>query len=369
MDTLGLVVGAAMVLAVAADASATLVTTQHHEGRWWPTAVFYRLAWRGFAAFARIARRQTARDRALGAFGPLSLIGLLMVWVSMALVGWSLIWWALRDSMLGLNSWVEAVYFAGVGFLTIGFGDILPASDLTRLLSVLEALMGVVTVALVIGFLPTLWAAYGDREAQLLDLDTLDGSPVTPARLLGGYAGDTARLAADFASWERWGATVLEVHRSYPMLAFFRSRRPGQSWLTAMGLLVETAGVTVACFCSPPPSADRLVRRALLALDHEAHGEHTVTLPDAREQFDTTYASLAAAGFELRPPEESWERLRAIRRLYGPPLLALAGRLLVPLEFRSSGPVDGPTSLTAGRVMDSRDGEERARHRPRRLRE
>ena len=74
--------------------------------------------------------------------------------------------------------------------------------------------MGLVSIALVIGYLPTLFGAYSRREVQLL---TLDG------------------LAAAFADWEWWCAEVFDSHTAYPMLAFFRSRRPGQHWLTALG--------------------------------------------------------------------------------------------------------------------------------------
>ena len=36
-------------------------------------------------------------------------------------------------------------------------------------------------------------------------------------------------------------AEVLESHVSYPMLALFRSQHPGQSWVTALGLVTDAA--------------------------------------------------------------------------------------------------------------------------------
>jgi hypothetical protein len=37
---------------------------------------------------------------------------------------------------------------------------------------------------------------------------------------------------------------VLESHISYPMLAFFRSEHPDQSWITALGVLLDAATIT-----------------------------------------------------------------------------------------------------------------------------
>ena len=147
----GLVAGVVLVAAVATDAVSTLVTTQRRSGRWWPTYLFYRRTWRPWRALARRIGSEHARERLLAVYGPLSLLGLLVVWVLLLLVGWGLVWWVLSDRLSGVHSYLDALYFAGVGFFTVGFGDVVPVGALARMLALVQAFMGLVSVALVIG--------------------------------------------------------------------------------------------------------------------------------------------------------------------------------------------------------------------------
>jgi hypothetical protein len=141
------VAGLTLVLATASDAVSTLVTTRRRPGRFWPTPVFYRQTWRAWMAVGRRARPEL-REGFLGIYGPLSLLGLLVLWVLLLVAGWGAVWWGLRSRTSGIDGYIDAVYFAGVGFLTVGFGDIVPTGDLARLLVLVEAFMGLVTMAL-----------------------------------------------------------------------------------------------------------------------------------------------------------------------------------------------------------------------------
>jgi uncharacterized protein YjbI with pentapeptide repeats len=48
------------------------------------------------------------------------------------------------------KSWWEHVYFSGITFLTIGYGDLLPIEAIPRLLSVVEGLVGITFIGLLI---------------------------------------------------------------------------------------------------------------------------------------------------------------------------------------------------------------------------
>lgn len=199
METLGIVeglalaAGLALVFVTASDAVSTLVTTRRRRGRRWPTPVYYRLTWRAWRAMARRAGPER-REGFLGLYGPLSLLGLLVLWVVLLVAGWGAVWWGLRPAVSGVGGYVDAVYFAGVGFFTVGFGDLLPTGDLARLLVLVEAFMGLVTMALVIGYLPTLYSAYSRRELKLLALDDLSDEQVAPVTFLeASYANGGAQ--------------------------------------------------------------------------------------------------------------------------------------------------------------------------------
>ena len=182
MKVVWIVVGGVLVVVALADAVSTLVTTRTRKGQWWPTAAFYRLAWPPWRKVGRRIKELERRERMLGAFGPVSLLCLLVIWVGLEIIGWGFVWYGLRASFEGIDSVVESWYFAGVNFFTVGFGDILPLSGWTRILAVCSAFTGVITTALVVGFLPTLYSAYSDREAELLTVDDLSGTYVTRDR-------------------------------------------------------------------------------------------------------------------------------------------------------------------------------------------
>ena len=99
----------------------------------------------------------------------------------------------LRSAVTGVDGYLDAVYFAGVGFFTVGFGDLVPTGGLARLLVLVEAFMGLVTMALVIGYLPTLYGAYSRREVQRCPL-TMSDDATTPIGFLEDcYASGAAR--------------------------------------------------------------------------------------------------------------------------------------------------------------------------------
>ena len=149
MKVVWIIVGGVLVVVALADAVSTLVTTRTRKGRWWPTAAFYRLAWPSWRKVGQRIKDLDRRERMLGAFGPVSLLCLLVIWVGLEIIGWGFVWYGLRASFEGVDSVIDSWYFSGVNFFTVGFGDILPLSGWTRILAVCSAFTGVITTALV----------------------------------------------------------------------------------------------------------------------------------------------------------------------------------------------------------------------------
>jgi Ion channel len=343
VEFLAVVAGLALVLATASDAVSTLVTTRRRRGRHWPTQVFYRWTWRAWVALGRRVQLEL-REGFLAVYGPLSLLGLLVTWVVLLVTGWGAVWWGLRSAVDGVDSYLDGVYFAGVGFFTVGFGDLVPTGGLARLLVLVEAFMGLVTMALVIGYLPTLYGAYSRREVQLLSLDDMSDEATTPIGFLEAcYAsGGGQAVAAAFTEWERWCDEVFDSHTAYPMLAMFRSRQPGQNWLTALGVVLDAATICLAAVDGPRTGpAARLWRRASrtlqglrgmpTALRRPVEADDTVT---QEAPFREAYERLRELEVPLHPYEQAWAEFRRLREAYVPGLLTATRLLLVPLEFR-----------------------------------
>ena len=341
LNVLMLALGVTLVAIATADALHTLITTRRSSSPRWPTNTFYRKTWQPCRRLAQSMRSDHRRESFLALYAPLSLLGLLLMWVTALIVGWALAWWAMRDQMDGVEQFGDALYFSGVAFFTVGFGDVLPVGFVPRVLVLFEAMSGLTSIALLIGYLPTLFSAYSDREAMLLTLDDLADGRITPLGLVVSIVrdGDPETAYPFFAEWERWTARLLQSHTTYPMLMLFRSQHTGQSWLTGLGLVTDAAVTFAACV----PGADtrepmRMYRRG--ARTFEVLGERFRVTPSEQgavsyEQFQAGYGIIASSGMALRPMDESFERVTALRATYIPEMEGLIDALLAPRGFWS----------------------------------
>ena len=221
-------VGVLLVVLAFADLVNTLVTTSTSAARAWPSRLVTRTT---FTAVRAVARRlpegSRVRERLLATFAPLLLLELLVMWATLQLVGFGLLWWSV-DGLPELGGIPDALYYSGVVFFTVGFGEIVPEAAIPRIGAIAEAFVGVVTIALVIGYLPSLYSAYSERERALMTLDDGSGDRITPTNLVMAWSpdADPKKLEQRFIEWEGWAARILETHSTLPLLQFFRSHDP-----------------------------------------------------------------------------------------------------------------------------------------------
>jgi Ion channel len=350
VKALAVVLGVLLVLSALTDASRTLVTTRRGNRRFTASQIFYRNTWRIWLHVGARVRNENTRQTLLGSFGPLSLVGLLITWVSVMVVGWGFVWWGLRAEVDDVDNLLEGIYYSGVTFFTLGYGDIVPTGGIERILAVMEAFLGLGIVALVIGFLPMLYGAYSRREVQLGMLDDLSDKTTAVGLIEHCYRrGGLEALYATFTDWEHWCADVFDSHTAYPMLMLFRSRQPGQSWLTALGVVLDAAGQTIAIV---PDAATRepalLYRRALKTLEalgvigQQIRGPRGLppldVVPDDEATFRAGYDRLVVAGVPVRPYADAWADITELRAHYEMLLRAFVTVLLVEPEFCTNAP-------------------------------
>jgi len=326
-----------LVLLVVSDAVATLVVTQGRTGLWRPTRLWYAATWRATRALAsRLPDR--AADASLNMYPAASLLGLLVLWLAGLMLGWALVYLGLGVHVDRSGDLGTLLYYAGTSLLTPTFGTAHGAAERTA--SLLETLTGLGTIALLISYLPALYGAYSKREARLLTLDDPAGGRITPVRLIeiNSADGDLEMLYRFFAEWEMWTAEVLESHVSYPMLALFRSQHPGQSWITALGVVTDAS--TLACACIDGAELreayflHRRGRRAVLDIADRLHVRESATADWLTEaNFDIAWEVLAGMNIPLREKEQAWGRLRELRAPYGGRQQQLIDYLLAPHGF------------------------------------
>ncbi|HEX6510970.1 MAG TPA: hypothetical protein VF157_01635, partial [Chloroflexota bacterium] len=317
----------------------TLVITTIGTGLWRPARVVYRYAWRPWRWSGWRIKSVADRERWLGFFGPVSLLLLLVCWLLLLILGWALIYKEVLGSLHGASDWRSLAYYAGATLLTPSFGGVTHDTAPAGALTLLETVMGIGTIALLISYLPVLYGAYNRREARLLTLDDPAGGRMTPSSVIRVHSpdGDLARLYDFFAEWELWTADILESHVSYPMLVYFRSQHVGQSWITALGVVLDAATLV----CAIVPGADerepyflhRRGRRAVNDIAARLHVQPEPKVGMSRELFGVAYESLRGQFRDLNDIDTAWQKLSTLRATYGPTLQGLFDYLAAPEGF------------------------------------
>lgn len=347
LETSAILAGVWLIASVFRDMVGSLIAPRPGRSKHRPSFKLTRLSWALWRRLALRIKDPERREGLLYVFGPGSLLLSLAFWVITSVVGWALIMWGIRSEIDGVHDVVDSLYYSGVVFFTVGFGDVLPASNLARSFVLAEAAMGVATTALVIGYLPTLYSAYSRREALLLTLDDLTGEQISPIDLVESNLADfrdrpgpvDRHLLDDFfLRWELWCADVLESHGSYPILALFRSKHEGQSWVTAIGVVLDAASLVMCCVKDAQQgAAARLVARGTVLL--KTISERGQIDPKQLDTIidpglaDEAWARIEALGFELRDRETAWKQTITVRSAYAPEMEALIDELIAPRGF------------------------------------
>jgi hypothetical protein len=335
------ILGIALIVLVLWEGFETIVLPRRVTRRFRLTRVFYRGSWRPWRKIVNTLVPAGRRETWLSYFGPLSLLLLLCLWACVLIVGFALIHWAVGATLLlgGSSGFVTDLYLSGSTFFTLGLGDVLPHTSLTRLLVVVESGMGFAFLALVIGYLPALNQSFARREVSISLLDARAGSPPSAGEMLRRHSYEHGREALQelLHEWERWSAELLEGHLSYPVLAYFRSQHDNQSWLAALTAILDTCALIMAGL------EGTCARQAQLSFAMSRHAVVDLCLvfktgprepiPDRlpREELAELRALLAASGLQLKDGEAFEERLRELRLMYEPYAAALAGYFQIKL--------------------------------------
>jgi len=336
------VAGIACLFAVLLDAFQTIILPRRAVGRFRLTRIFYRLTWSPWVIFTKRIASLRKRESAFSYYGPMSLIFLLMVWASVMVVGFALIYYALgspfNDAMQrpGFRS---DLYVSGTTIFTLGLGDVTPRSAWARELIILESGTGFGFLAVVMGYFPVLYSAFSRREVSISLLDARAGSPPTAAELMRrhAYTGGEDALSVLLLEWERWSAELLESHISYPLLCYFRSQHNNQSWISALTAVLDTSALLIAGVQGHEARQAQLTfamaRHAVVDLAQIFSLAPVNDAPDRlpAERYEQLYNLLCQSGVSVCRDGHSMDRLRDMRNLYEGYAEALSGYLCMPL--------------------------------------
>jgi hypothetical protein len=335
------ILGVVMVVSVLGDQMNTLVSSHTASHKWWLSNLLTTGLWALLRVVAARLPEGRLREGLLALYPPLLILTLLIAWVSQQVIGFALIWSSLAG-VDGAGEFFDYTYYSGIVFFSVGFGEIVPVDLLPRFGAVVEAFSGVITIALVIAYLPSLYNAYSERERKLMTLDAGTEERIRPAELVTAWSpdADVGELLSHFASWEDWVAGVIETHTSFPMLMLFRSHHRGQSWITALGLVCDAALLAEMIVGAKRRSPYWMLRRSIRLLQELTPGVDLSAYRAALDEryarpdvFEELYAKLKAHGFELMPLEEARTHTLELRRCYDAQLEFMIERLVAPRGF------------------------------------
>ena len=176
---------------------------------------------RGINLIMHFAKTYRQRDSIMAYYAPIGLLLLVPTWYALILLGYAGMYWA-----LGVGSPFAVFHLSGSSLFTLGL-DSSPAFWVS-LLVFSEAMLGLLLVALLIAYLPTMYSAFSRREQAVNMLGVRAGSPPSALEMLKRFyrIHGLEKLADYWRNWEAWFADIEESHTTLPALTFFRSPRP-----------------------------------------------------------------------------------------------------------------------------------------------
>jgi hypothetical protein len=349
MRLLAICLGIVLIVVVAQDAFETIVLPRRVTRRIRLTKLFYRVTQKGWNSISRLIRSSTRRDAFRGYMAPSSLLGLLVFWAGLFILGYGLLFWGLALPLSALNnatSFSTYIYLSSTTFFTLGLGDVSPLPGVGRFLLISEAALGFIFLALVISYVPVLYQAFSRRELRISLLDARAGSPGTAVELLRRSCGGKTvegieELRSLLHDWEMWCADILESHLSYPILAFYRSQHEEQSWVSALTIILDTCALILTSIdVDKTPGAPVQAAKFTFAMARHAVVDLAQVLnvspPTAvnrlsAAEFTDLQEILSAAGIRLQDSRTSEQKLSELRETYEPFVTALAERIQVSL--------------------------------------
>lgn len=307
--------GIVILFVVLIDTFETIVVPKTVNRSFRITSIFYRSLWKAWSWMIRHLKEGPFRLTLLGAYGPISLLLLIASWAIMLFFSFGMIHWGFGtlDRPGYSAGFGTTLYFSGVTFFTLGYGDLTPVHGPGQTLAVFEAGIGFGFLAVVISYVPVLYQAFSQRETSITLLDSKAGSNPSAGELLRRHAEAECMedLIVLLKEWEVWAARQLEAYLSYPILAYYRSQHDDQSWLCSLTAILDTCAVISLGFEGNPSWEKRLQFQAKATF---AMGRHVVV--------DLAY--LLATEPDPNPPAryspEDWRRLQSDLRVAGAPI-------------------------------------------------
>lgn len=291
----------------------------------------------------RFTHEYSQRDAIMAYYAPIGLMMLIPTWYVLIAIGYAFMY-----MFLGFGDFITSFQLSSSSLLTLGI--VTSDSFITNLFMYSESIIGLILVALLIAYLPTMYSAFSRREQAVTMLEVRAGDPPSAETMLLRFnrIHGLDQLRDYWKNWEIWFSDIEESHSVLPALVFFRSPRSNHSWVTAAGAILDAASITLSAIDIPQEaSASLCIRSGYLALRQLADyfditnpsDPHFPETPISikREEFNAMLDRLAANNLPVkRDRDQAWQDFGGWRVNYDRVLLALCALTFAPFAPWSS---------------------------------
>ncbi|HEY9735961.1 MAG TPA: ion channel, partial [Trichocoleus sp.] len=197
----------------------------------------------GFWQSALLIHRWRPSHGLLAASGWLILLMMILIWLSLTWLGWTLVFSAAEDAVVSTSSGVpatvwERIYFTGFTIATLGLGDYRPQHSFWQLATAIAAANGFFLVTLGVAYLLPVVSAVAVKRGLATYISTLGG---TGDEILSrNWNGENfGQLDQHLLNLAPVVSQLGESHLTYPILYYFHSVARSRSLPLSMVALDE----------------------------------------------------------------------------------------------------------------------------------
>ena len=189
----------------------------------------------------RLLRSYTLRDRWLSGVAPVSLLLQLTTYAVLLIFTLGLMVWGSTDL-----EWANSLYQSGSTFTTLGIVE--PVNPLSTIVTFLAAFLGLVVIAVFIGFLLGIFGMYNDRENLMARLAAVAGEPAWAPQVLARSAviGCPLSESINTHDWLDWTIQVRTNTLINPTFGLFRSTSPLSHWVVSQLAVLDAVSLKLA---------------------------------------------------------------------------------------------------------------------------
>ena len=188
------------------------------------------------------------KDAVLSWGGPILIVAMLVSW----LLGYLLAYTLLEFGASADRTVEQAFRQAGSNLFTLGMGGM--HDGVLTIIDFMAAATGPIVIAMLIGFLPSVYSSYLDRERVMAEVGIVAGEPMWAPEWLAraSLAGSLGNLVDAMPQYADWATNLRMTHATYPVLQFMRSARYTRHHIVTLLAMLDAANLLASVSTKVP---------------------------------------------------------------------------------------------------------------------